>query len=219
MICGKGITLPKISEMIKNLVFDFGGVLLPIDEGKTRKAFKNLGAKESLAEQNETFQKFEKGEINTKQFEKALQSHFFRKVFLNDIGDAWNELIIQEIPEENIHLLKRLKSDYRIFLLSNTNALHIQAVKDKSGPFTYTHFKAQFEKAYYSFEIGKRKPDANIFEFVLEENNLKAEETFYIDDSEQHIASAENLGIHTWCFKPGEDNLSDLDKVLSKLHL
>lgn len=204
--------------MIKNLIFDFGAVLLPIDTSKTKKALRELGALDSLKEEVEVFNQYEKGEISSKEFEKALQAHFFRKVFLDDIANAWNALIDSKIPEESINLLKRLKGEYRIFLLSNTNELHIKAIKERTGIFSYSNFIKQFEKVYYSFEINKRKPDAEIFEFVLEENELQAEECFYIDDSKQHIATAEKMGIQTWLFHPEEDNINDLGKVLSKLH-
>lgn len=204
--------------MIKNLIFDFGGVLLPISEAKTRKALKDLGALDSLEEDRELFNQYERGEISTKKFESGIQSHLFRKVFLNDIGIAWSALIDEKLKSETIEFLKGKKDKYRIFLLSNTNELHIKAIKDSSGIFLYSNFLRQFEKPYYSFEMGMRKPDSEIFESVLKENELEAEETFYIDDSEQHIASADKLGIHTWHFNPEEDDINDLDKVLSKLH-
>lgn len=204
--------------MIKNLIFDFGGVLLPISELKARKAFSELGAKESMIEDQTVLHQYEKGEISTKKFEKTIQAHLFRKVFLDDIGVAWNALIDSEISSETISFLKSLKGKYRIFLLSNTNELHINAIKESSGIFTYSNFLRQFEKTYYSYEIGMRKPDAEIFEKVLQENDLEADETFYIDDAKQHVSSAEKLGIHTWHFEPELDDISDLDKVLSKHH-
>lgn len=204
--------------MIKNLIFDLGAVLLSISELKAKKAFSKLGAKESMMEDQKVFQQYEKGEISTKKFEKALQSHLFRKVFLDDIGAAWNALIDSEISPETISFLKGIKGKYRIFLLSNTNELHINAIKEISGIFTYSNFLRQFEKTYYSYEIGMRKPDAEIFEKVLKDNDLNADETFYIDDGKQHIESAEKLGIHTWHFDPELDDITDLDKVLSKHH-
>ena len=164
------------------------------------------------------FNQYEKGEITSKEFETGIQLHLFRKVFLDDIDQAWNGLIDSKISPEIIELLKGKKDKYRIFLLSNTNELHIKAIKDSSGIFLYSNFLRQFEKTYLSYEIGMRKPDAEIFEKVLKDNELEADETFYIDDSEQHILSAEKLGIHTWHFNPEEDDINDLDKVLSKLH-
>lgn len=204
--------------MIKNLIFDFGGVIIPISESKTWKAFEALGANSELRSQNEIFNNYETGKISSTEFQKALQPFFFRKVFPNDIGTAWNELIDTVLPEDNVQFLKMIKSKYRIFLLSNTNELHINKIKDEAGPFLYNQFLAQFEKVYYSYEIGMRKPNKEIFEHVLNENDLKVEETFYIEDSKHHIIAADELGIRNWDFDPEVHDLTDLDKVLSKLH-
>lgn len=204
--------------MIKNIIFDFGAVLIPIDESLTWAAFKELGAKEELKDQQKVFQKYEKGEISTSEFLNKIQPFFFRKIFPPQLGNAWNALL-KELPKERTNFLKRLKKEYRLFLLSNTNELHINCIKEDAGLFDYKQFTSQFEKVYYSYEIGMRKPDVEIFEKVLKDNNLKAEETFYIDDGKKHIKTAKSLGIETWHFKPEEDDINDLGKVLSKLRL
>ncbi len=203
--------------MIKNIILDFGGVLIPIDENKTWDAFIDLGANEELSLQTAIFQQYETGKISTKQFLKKIQPYFFRKIFLNDLSEGWNALL-DPLPQENINFLKKLKKDYRIFLLSNTNELHISAIKQTAGLFNYAQFTKQFEKVYYSHKVGMRKPDAEIFKMVLEENDLVPEETFYVDDGKQHIESAKELGIKTWHFNPGEDSIRGLGKVLSTHH-
>lgn len=200
--------------MIKNIIFDFGAVLIPIDETLTWESFEKAGALNELKDQSDTFQKFEKGELSKDQFLQNIQPYFFRKVFLPDLANAWNGML-KPLPEERVSFLKKLKKDYRIFLLSNTNELHIQHIKDTAGPFLYKQFTRQFEKIYYSHEAGMRKPDKEIFELVLKENNLKPEETFYIDDGKKHIKTAKSMGIKTWHFDPDEDDINDLDKVLS----
>lgn len=204
--------------MIKNLIFDFGGVLIPISEHKTKLAFQELGASDELRNNMEIFHQYEKGEISTTEFEKGLQAFLFRKVFLKDIGVAWNALIDTPLPENSVELLQKLKKKYRLFLLSNTNELHINAIKKEAGLFKYKQFTRQFEKIYYSFEVGMRKPDREIFDLVLEENDLKVEETFYIEDSNSHIQTAGEIGLKYWEFDPASDDINDLDKVLSKLH-
>lgn len=203
--------------MIKNIIFDFGGVLLPINEERTSKSFKRLGARKELALQHQIFHRYEKGEVSTKEFLKEIQAFFFRKIILNDLATAWNDLLTP-LPEESVKLLKGLTKNYRLFLLSNTNELHIRSIKETAGPFLYHQFIRQFEKVYYSYEMGMRKPDADIYQKVLKENKLLPEETLYVEDGQKHIETAENLGIHTWHFNPEEDSLSDLDKVLSELH-
>ena len=132
--------------MIKNVVFDFGNVLMPISIDKTWNTLQELGATKELKEQTAIFNAYEKGEITSKEFLTQIQPFFFRKIFLGDLGNAWNAMIDTIIPEESMETLKRIKKDYRIFLLSNTNALHIKAVKECSGPFTYKQFLTQFEK-------------------------------------------------------------------------
>ena len=204
--------------MIKNIIFDFGNVLIPITESRSWKALEELGANGELKEQGDVFNQYDTGKISTKQFQQQLQPFFFRKVFPNDIGKAWNAMIDTVLPEESIELIKTLKSKYRVFLLSNTCELHIEAIKRDAGPFNYKQFLRQFEKTYYSYELGLSKPDVKIFEKVLKDNELEADETFYIEDTKKHILAAESLGIKTWHFNPEEDDINDLDKVLSKLH-
>lgn len=203
--------------MVKNIIFDFGAVLIPIDESLTWESFEEAGALKELKDQSDTFQKFEKGEISKTQFLKNIQPYFFRKIFPADLAKAWNAML-KPLPEERVNLLKRLKKEYRIFLLSNTNELHIQHIKDTAGPFLHKQFIRQFEKIYYSHEVGMRKPDKEIFEMVLQENDLKPEETFYIDDGKKHTKTAKAMGIKTWHFSPEEDDINDLGKVLSKHH-
>ncbi len=203
--------------MIKNIILDFGGVLIPIDERRTWDAFSALGAKKELKDQTETFQDYETGKISTNQFLKKIQPHFFRTIFLQDLADAWNALL-DPLPKDVTFFLKRLNKDYRVFLLSNTNELHISAISETAGPFEFTQFLKQFEKVYYSHETGLRKPDPKIFKKVMKDNGLVVEETFYVDDGEQHIESAKKLGIQTWHFNPKKDSIRDLGKVLSKHH-
>lgn len=203
--------------MIKNIIFDFGGVLIPIDESSTKQSINDLGAKKELSEQIEIFHSVEKGLISSNEFLTKIQPFFFRKIFKPELAKAWNAML-KPLPAERKNFLKRLKKDYRIFLLSNTNELHINHIKEVAGRFEYKQFYRQFEKVYYSHEVGMRKPDAEIFEMLLKENDLKAEETFYIEDGEKHIETAESLGIKTWHFNPEEDDINDLGKVLSEHH-
>jgi len=204
--------------MIQNIIFDFGNVLIPIEPRRTEKAFTQLGASPSLWEQTELFQKLEIGQIEPKAFLTAIQPHFFRKTILTrDIRAAWNALL-DPLPEENIQLLKKYRPNYRLFLLSNTNALHIDHIRETAGPFLYRQFYRQFEKVYYSQEVGLRKPEADMYRKVLEENQLKPEETLFIDDKTENTVAAEALGISVWHLKTGREKISDLGKVLSAHH-
>lgn len=205
--------------MIKNILFDFGGVLLPLTESKTWKAFEDLGAMQTLRDQEQLFHDYETGTLDTGEFLEGLQPFFFRKsIFKGDLARAWNAMLDTPLPGEVTEQLKQWQKKYRLFLLSNTNELHIQTIKEVAGPFDYPRFLGQFEKVYYSYRMGQRKPDPAIFETVLQENELKAEETFYIDDNAKNIRTAQDMGLKCWHFDTEGDAIRDLDKVLSKHH-
>ena len=204
--------------MIKNILFDFGAVLIPIQEERTGKAFKELGALKSLAQQNDLFQKFERGEITSDEFLSALQGFFFRKtIFKNDLAKAWNAVCHEAIPSDNIRLIKSLGKSYKCFLLSNTNALHLAKIKEISGRFTFNKFSTSFDGLYFSHEMGTRKPEKSFYQKVLEEQNLQAEECLFIDDREENIDAAEALGLKTWHFNPEKDDILKVNKHLKKL--
>ncbi len=201
--------------MIKNILFDFGAVLIPIQEEKTRKAFKDLGAQSHLAQQTELFEKLERGEISNDAFLSSLQEFFFRKTILKkDLAKAWNALCYEAIPSDTIRLIKRMAKDYACFLLSNTNALHLEKIKENSGRFSYKQFMKSFNACYLSHEMGSRKPENAFFEKVLTEQDLKAEECLFIDDREENIEAAKALGFKTWHFDPKKDNILLLNKKL-----
>lgn len=202
--------------MIKNVIFDFGAILLPIDMGRTWKAFEALGAKPELSEQDDIFHPYERGEITTDEFIQRLQPHFFRNIFPGDVKAAWNRML-DPMDDEIITFLKKIKKQHNIFLLSNTNELHVQHIRQVAGPFLFKRFMEQFEEVYFSHEVGMRKPDKGIFEKVLKDHDLNPEETFFVDDGKKHTLSAAELGIHTWHFKPEEDDIFDLPEKLRKI--
>lgn len=199
----------SIPTNIKNIIFDFGGVILNIDYTLTEKAFAKLGLTDfgkiySQAMQNDLFNGLEKGQITPTQFRAEI-----RRVIGSDkpdeqIDEAWNAMLL-DLPEERVNLLDALKNKYRIFLLSNTNKIHYDSFSGyMKNKFKRDVFSDVFEKTYLSHEIKMRKPDAEIFEYVLSENKLKREETLFIDDSIQHIEGANKLGIATRFLKKGE---------------
>ena len=203
--------------MIKHLLFDFGAVLIPIDTALTQAAFEKLGAKRELEDQSKLFHQMERGDLSEDEFLKALRPFFFRRnIFKPDLAKAWNALIPGAIPAENIRLLSQLKKQYSLYLLSNTNSLHIRRIKNLSGPFDYKQFIDQFNGVFYSHEMGHRKPEAAFFESVLEKENLAPEDCFFVDDREDNIAAAEALGIKGWHFNPKEDSILDIKKRLKR---
>lgn len=193
---------------IKNILFDLGGVLYHIDYELTIKAFKKLGIKNfqehfSQQQQNNLFDRLETGEISDEDFikeMKALLPHCTREEIIN----AWNALLIG-IPQENIQLLKDLSKQYRLFLLSNTNAIHINQI----NKLLYKNYNLKsldplFDKIYLSHQIGMRKPNNETFEWVLRDAGIIAQKTLFIEDSIQHIESANKLGIQTRLWSSNE---------------
>jgi HAD superfamily hydrolase (TIGR01549 family) len=204
--------------MINTLIFDFGNVLLPIDEESTLLAFEELKPNDSFFETQKEQQLFEVGESSKASFLESLRPHFARTPFKPDLAKAWNAMITEAISEKTINFIKDKTTEYSVFLLSNTNILHIERIRERSGPFLYAQFIKCFDKVYYSHEIGLRKPDLAIFEHLLNEQGLSPESCLFIDDKIENIEGAKKAGMHVWHFNPHKDNLKrGLDKVLSAL--
>lgn len=193
---------------IKTILFDFGGVLINLEIPKTIAAFNAITRGDfstlyTQAEQNDLFNRFDKGLISEKEFFETLAELIGYSGPSKPLYDAWNAMLL-DLPAERLNLLLRLKKNYRTFLLSNTCETHISAFEKEMQQVHHIHnLSAYFEKVYYSCRIGMRKPDREIFEFVLRENNLIAEETVFIDDSQQHVSAAASLGIQAHLLPPG----------------
>lgn len=193
------------------VIFDYGGVIINIDYQATLKAFKKLGISDidamySQAAQSNLFSDFETGMISPQFFINQLLSFAPVGTTPNQIVHAWNAMIL-DVPKESIVLLERLKTEgYRIFLLSNTNSLHIDLANRRWDLVSDKSPKELFEKVYYSHEVNMRKPTVEIFQKVIDENELKPENTLFIDDSIQHIEGAEKANLNT-LFLPEREEL------------
>ena len=195
--------------MIKNIIFDFGDIFINLDKTATLKSFQKLGLTTHTNEHIQLEQAYEKGEISTESFLQSCQKFTNPEVTTNQIQCAWNAILL-DFPKQRLAFLKNLKNNhnYRLFLLSNTNALHIDSII-KNVPF-YEEFKNCFEVFYLSHEIGMRKPNLDIFEFVLFQNKLLPHETLFIDDTLENIQAAEKLGIQTWHLQVEKQDVSEL---------
>jgi glucose-1-phosphatase len=192
---------------IKSIIFDLGGVLLNLDYNRTTEAFKRLGIAEferiySQARQKQLFDEYEKGLIGSEEFRAEMIALLEGKPAPHEIDTAWNAMLL-DLPHERLRLLEKLKSKYRLFLLSNTNDIHITAYSAYLlEAFGFPDLSHIFEKEYYSYRVGKRKPDKEIFELVLSENGLQPHETVFIDDSIQHVEGARVAGINAYHLQP-----------------
>jgi FMN phosphatase YigB (HAD superfamily) len=199
-------------KTVKNIIFDYGNVIFTIDFKKVAQAWKDLGITNAdqfygHRQQDGVFDALERGQISPEAFCDRIRE-LTDKPDLTDqqIYQAWNAIFVG-IPKGNHEVLLKVKEKYRTFLLSNINAIHYDYVHDYlKRKYDLPDNSGLFEKAYYSHLMGKRKPDAEIFEQVLAENNLDPAETLFIDDSPQHLETAKKLGLQTYLMT-APDNL------------
>ena len=196
---------------IDALIFDFGGVIINLDYRKPVDEFKKLGIIDSKKlyskkEQTKLFDSLECGQISDENFLNEIR----KKSNTNDlelIKKAWNSILLN-IPEERVHLLKKLSSKYKIFLLSNTNSIHLKEIISSYGEKKWKNFISIFNDVYFSNQIGMRKPNENIFFYVINKNKLDVSKTLFIDDSPQHIKTAKKIGFKTYHLTNKEDIIS-----------
>jgi putative hydrolase of the HAD superfamily len=196
-------------EHINNVIFDLGGVILNISPEKTVEEMKKLGISNfdrlySQLKQNETFDLLEKGMLSEDQFVAEILQYVDKHIEKEQIIEAWNALLL-DFPEERISLLDELNKSnrFRTFLLSNTNGIHKKTYNDDLYVRFSKRLEDLFEKAFFSHEIAMRKPDPEIFQYVLRREKLDPSETLFIDDSEVNIAAADRLGLETFQIKDG----------------
>ncbi len=195
----------KTSELASHqgswLIFDFGNVLIEIDPARSIEAFQTLGAEADLHLDAGFFHDFETGAITATEFRRALRSQLRWASADSSIDRAWNALLL-EIPPKTLSVLRSLRAEgYRLALLSNTNPIHIDEVRRRLGPFGYGEFARCFERIFYSYEMGLRKPDPAIYAAVDRELGIaNPAEVLFIDDNAANIASAAAYGWRTLHF-------------------
>ncbi len=185
---------------IKNLLFDLGGVLLNIDYNKTADAFKKLGAQQfeelySQSGANHLFEELETGKISDNDFYTAIQQYCYPSTTKEQLETAWNAILLN-FRITSIEYLSGLKEKYNIYLLSNTNSIHLKAFgKIFEAEIGNACLDDYFIKAYYSHKIHLRKPYPSTYQFVLDDAGIKAEQTLFIDDSIVNIEGAKEAGL------------------------
>lgn len=193
-----------MSVILKNIIFDFGNVLLNINMVEFKYALQKLiGVAETdqlllSLDQRNVFKLYETGGLNTQELFEQIRYHAPRHVHLSDaeLEDAWNSIFIG-MPPHRFEMLLELRKRYRVFLLSNINEMHLDWITAyMQREYQITDFEQRhFEAVYYSHLIRLRKPDASIYEYVLADADLKPEETVFFDDLPENIAAADALGI------------------------
>ncbi|WP_282116489.1 HAD family hydrolase [Cellulophaga baltica] len=200
--------------MIKNIIFDFGDIFINLDKPAVFKALANVGYTEVTPELDDIFKAYEMGLMTSENFILKL-NEIFPSATPKELKDAWNSILL-DFPENRLLFLEQLAAEkkYRLFLLSNTNEIHIDYVINAMGEAQFNRFKDCFEKFYLSHEIKLRKPNKDIYEFVLNENNLIAEETFFVDDTQENTAASAALGIKSWNLLVGKEDIVQLNTKL-----
>lgn len=198
---------------IKNIIFDYGGVFLLLDEEKTYEAFRKLGLLFISAQLAASNNDFQRGRISRELFLENLKRELPYPTSSEQIIEAWCAML-GGIPKERIALLKELKKKYRLFLLSNTDDIHIERVSQTVPEAD--EFLSQFEKTYYSQNTGYRKPEREIFEMVIRENGLNPSETLFVDDVKENAEAAANVGLHYHWLDLSKETVLDIEKVLGK---
>ncbi|MBX7181828.1 MAG: HAD family phosphatase [Bacteroidia bacterium] len=188
---------------VETIIFDLGGVLLNIDYYLTQNAFEQLGVLHfdqaySQAKQSSLFDDLETGKLNPDQFRDEARRILVPGLSNKQIDSAWNAMLL-DLPAIRVQLLKNIRNKYRTFLLSNTNKIHYDAyTKYLEQAHGFVDFAELMEKQYLSFQIGLRKPNADCFQLILDENKLNPNTTLFIDDSIQHVEGAKAVGLQAY---------------------
>ncbi len=193
----------------KNLIIDFGGVLVNLNHSRCIDSFKSIGVDSIEDMLNPYFQqgflgKLEKGEITSDQFHDELRKSVGKELTDKQIDDAWNSFLV-EIPSYKLDLLLKLREHYTVYLLSNTNEIHWEMSCKRFFSYKGFHVNDFFDGIYLSYQLHQLKPSKEIFEMMLHKTGISPEETFFIDDAEANCKMAESFGIHTYMPLPEED--------------
>jgi putative hydrolase of the HAD superfamily len=194
--------------MITTIIFDFGDIFINLDKQATIEGLKKLGLKQWNEDLNQLNLQFEKGEIQQEDFLLGIQKHVPNASFV-EILEAWNAILL-DFPLYRLEFLQKLSKKYRLFLLSNTDAIHIETFEQETGISFYSDFYQCFEKVYFSFEIGMRKPDAEIFNYLIQKHELSVKNTLFVDDKKENTDAALSLGFHVWNLQVGQEDVINL---------
>lgn len=195
---------------IQSILFDLGNVLIDLDIPRTERRFHELlgdafQASFARNEQAGVFRQFELGEISAEAFLQCLRELSGGRAHTQELQEAWNALLIG-MPLHRFQMLEALRADYKLYVLSNTNALHIEWVRaDLRNRLGIHQFEAYFDQVFYSHEIHLRKPDRAVYEYVLRSAGLQADALLFIDDNPGNVRAAAALGIQSYLHADGRD--------------
>ncbi len=204
---------------IKAVVFDFGNVIINIDLEKTFQAFSDLTFKSperirSLFAESDIFRKYETGFYSDDEFRDVVRQTLSYPLNDQEIDEAWNALLL-DVPPERLAYLETLRFRYPVYLLSNTNAIHIEKCQQYfRNRYNIADFRKFFNEVFLSYEMGLWKPDYAIYRKVLDATGYPPSEVLFLDDNADNIEAAKDMGIQTIKINPPESFVDILEKIL-----
>jgi putative hydrolase of the HAD superfamily len=194
--------------MINTIIFDFGDIFINLDKQAPIEALKKLGLKEWNNDLDQLNIQFEKGQISKDDFVLGFQKQI-PNASIEEILAAWNAVLL-DFPLRRLEFLQKLSKKYRLFLLSNTDSIHIDTFEKENGVSFYSDFYQCFEKVYFSFEMGMRKPDLEIFNCLIKNHELLPKKTLFVDDKKENTDAALALGLNVWNLQVGQEDVVEL---------
>lgn len=199
--------------MIDTIIFDFGDIFINLDKQATIDGLERLGLSSWNEDLDQLNISFEKGQISRDAFLLGIQKQI-PNATIDEILTAWNAVLL-DFPLYRLEFLQLLSKKFRLFLLSNTDAIHIDHFEQREGASFFGDFYQCFEKVYFSYEMGMRKPDAEIYTTLINRHELAPKRTLFVDDKKDNTDAAKALGLHVWNLQVGkEDVIELLDKKI-----
>ncbi len=198
----------EILKGIRNIIFDLGGVLLNIDPKKTIEAFGRLGMEQLIGDKgltydHDVFYLMEQGKITPEEFRNGVRELLPREVTDIEIDTAWTAMLL-DFPKVRVEMVQNLRKEFKIYLFSNTNAIHVSKYQDIFRKQHGFEVSSLFEKDFHSNEIGFRKPSAESFQEIIRLSGINPEESLFIDDSLQNVEGAIACGLKGYWLEPGQ---------------
>ena len=194
--------------MIDTIIFDFGDIFINLDKQATIDGLQRLGLTSWNEDLDQLNISFEKGQISKENFLLGIQKHI-PNATIDEILATWN-VVLLDFPLHRLEFLQLLSQKYRLFLLSNTDAIHINHFEQREGASFYSDFYQCFEKVYFSYEMGMRKPDAEIYHALIRQHELSPKRTLFIDDKKENTDAAKALGLEVWNLQVGQEDVVEL---------
>lgn len=208
-----------MERVIKNIVFDLGGVIMTLDPAEALRRFKALGLSDAERyldsyTQSGIFGNLEEGKITAEDFRSKLSSLTGHELTFDECKHAWLGYR-KDVPQRNLDLLKELRAKgYRLILLSNTNPFMMDWALSSEFDGKGSSLNDYFDALYLSYRLGIMKPASDFFRQVLDNENILPEETLFVDDGPRNVEAAGKLGFITMCPDNGSDWTGELRSLL-----